>query len=130
MVCGRSSGVEHYLAKVRVGRSNRLARSIHHFPSERSLQDTTRDCPAAVTRRRVFRVCANARTPPKAQGDPKHRATQRPPGSRLEGLEGQRGQRALDSRHREKVLVDEMPHVGTFGDIELEQQVHLWLTFI
>ena len=25
--CGRSSGVEHYLAKVRVGRSNRLARS-------------------------------------------------------------------------------------------------------
>jgi hypothetical protein len=26
--CGRSSGVEHNLAKVRVGRSNRLARSI------------------------------------------------------------------------------------------------------
>lgn len=25
--CGRSSGVEHNLAKVRVGRSNRLARS-------------------------------------------------------------------------------------------------------
>src|SRR5690606_4922855 len=25
--CGRSSGVEHHLAKVRVGRSNRLARS-------------------------------------------------------------------------------------------------------
>ena len=27
MECGRSSGVEHNLAKVRVGRSNRLARS-------------------------------------------------------------------------------------------------------
>ncbi len=31
MVCGRSSGVEHNLAKVRVGRSNRLARSICQF---------------------------------------------------------------------------------------------------
>ncbi len=28
--CGRSSGVEHNLAKVRVGRSNRLARSSFH----------------------------------------------------------------------------------------------------
>jgi uncharacterized membrane protein YecN with MAPEG domain len=34
--CGRSSGVEHNLAKVRVGRSNRLARSnsILHAPQE------------------------------------------------------------------------------------------------
>ena len=40
--CGRSSGVEHNLAKVRVGRSNRLARSIRILSPNRTSKDRLR----------------------------------------------------------------------------------------
>ena len=122
--CGRSSGVEHNLAKVRVGRSNRLARSNFSLTRE-----TTRPPSgglssfwAPVLHRHANAPIARKAAPLKSEKQP---LTRRPKifFEILERFEGQRGQRPLNPNHIQQPLIHKLPHVLSLRDIDFQKEI-------